>query len=293
MGRESAHWILELSEAECGAVEAQLEERGSSVRRRWRPARTSSCATRTASGSTCASTGSPARRLEVRVALTNDTWAIRAPLERALTPLEPLLGGRPLRDEDGTEVATFGADGWSLALEDDYARLRDAFIARVGDFNAPMSTDHVYMYVHQTRWNRDNDDELAWHREREIARIESLVGRGGRPRAGALTSADSHGWTVVSRRPLREMTVSMPPGRPVGCRRLSPMEVLEMAAARMRTTGCGIAAALLLTAMLLAAPGVARAGTASGRGRSSTVPTRSARPLRPCGSSDPAVSSRS
>src|SRR5205085_1968822 len=111
------------------------------------------------------------RCLEVRIALTNDTWAIRAPLERALLALMPVLGERPLHDEEGAQVATFGAERWSLALEDDYARLRDAFIARVGDFNAPISADHVYLYVHQTRWNRDNDDELAWHREREIARI--------------------------------------------------------------------------------------------------------------------------
>ena len=97
----------------------------------------------------------------MRIALTNDTWAIRAPLERVLIAARAGLGGRPLCDEDGDEVAIVGADGWSLALEDDYGRRRDAFVARVGDFNAPISADHVYMYVHQTRWNRDNDDELA------------------------------------------------------------------------------------------------------------------------------------
>ena len=52
-------------------------------------------------------------------------------------------------------------------------RRRDEFIARVGDYNAPLSADHVYMYLHQTRWNEDNDTELAWHREREIARMEA------------------------------------------------------------------------------------------------------------------------
>jgi hypothetical protein len=30
------------------------------------------------------------------------------------------------------------------------------------------------MYVHQTRWNRDNDDELTWHYEREINKIEQM-----------------------------------------------------------------------------------------------------------------------
>ena len=172
MGRESAHWMLELSAEEGTAAEALFEElgleRGPAVAARrdfvardpyryWIDLRVHRGLT---------------PRLEVRIALTNDTWAIRAPLERALMALEPALGGRPLHDEDGTKIATFGADGWSLALEDDYARMRDAFIARVGDFNAPISADHVYMYVHQTRWNRDNDDELAWHREREIARLE-------------------------------------------------------------------------------------------------------------------------
>ena len=111
-------------------------------------------------------------RFEIRIALTNDTWALRAPLERALTPMPPQLAGRPLLDAGGAEIAIAGADGWSLALEDDYGRRRDAFIARVGDFTAPISADHVYLYIHQTRWNQDNDDELAWHREREIARLQ-------------------------------------------------------------------------------------------------------------------------
>lgn len=172
MGRESAHWLLRLSDAERDAVVAAFDALGlerardaaarvdfvlRDPHRYWIDLRVH---------------GGRPPHLEVRIALTNDTWAIRAPLERVLTPLAPLLGERPLRDEDGQEVATFGADGWSLALEDDYGRRRDAFIARVGDFNAPLSADHVYMYVHQTRWNRDNDEELAWHREREIARLE-------------------------------------------------------------------------------------------------------------------------
>jgi len=111
-------------------------------------------------------------RLQILIALTNDTWSLRGPLERALMPLAAELDGRALRDDAGTEVAIVGTDGWLLAFEDDYGRRRDAFVARVGDFTAPISADHVYLYVHQTRWNRDNDDELAWHREREIARLE-------------------------------------------------------------------------------------------------------------------------
>jgi len=30
------------------------------------------------------------------------------------------------------------------------------------------------MYIHQARWNRDNDAELAWHYEREINLIEQM-----------------------------------------------------------------------------------------------------------------------
>jgi hypothetical protein len=116
-------------------------------------------------------------RLEIRIALTNDTWVIRAPLERALAPL--LDGVALCVGESGSslpreQIAVVGADGWSLALEDDYGRRRDEFVARVGDYNAPLSADHVYMYLHQTRWNEDNDDELAWHREREIAKMEEM-----------------------------------------------------------------------------------------------------------------------
>jgi hypothetical protein len=110
--------------------------------------------------------------LEIRIALTNDTWVIRAPLEHALTPLPAGVAGQPLRAAGGEVVAIAGAEGWSLALEADYGRRREAFVARVGDYTAPLSADHVYMYLHQTRWNQDNDDELAWHREREIARLE-------------------------------------------------------------------------------------------------------------------------
>jgi hypothetical protein len=91
---------------------------------------------------------------------------------RVLAPLVPELAGQPVRDADGNEIAIAGDEGWSLALEDDYGRRRDYFVSRVGDYTAPLSADHVYMYLHQTRWNEDNDAELAWHREREISRIE-------------------------------------------------------------------------------------------------------------------------
>jgi hypothetical protein len=116
----------------------------------------------------------PAPWLEIRIALTNDQWSIRAPLERVLPALASCAAGQPLRDEDANEIAALDQDGWSLALEQHYGELRDAFVARVGDFTAPLSADHVYLYIHQTRWNRDNDDELAWQREREIAKIEEM-----------------------------------------------------------------------------------------------------------------------
>ncbi len=125
------------------------------------------------------------RRLEIRIALTNDTWSIRAPLERVLTPLPDGLEGVAVRDDEGREVAIAGADGWTLALEDDFGRRRDEFVARIGDFNAPISADHVYMYLHQTRWNIDNDNELAWHREREIAAMEEMWSpEGDEPESG-------------------------------------------------------------------------------------------------------------
>ena len=185
MGRESAHWILALSDEGEGRAVAALFDALDVERAPDDPARRDFVLARPYRYWIDLRIHEQPLRLEVRIALTNDTWAIRAPLERVLVALEPTLGGRPLCDEDGREVATFGADGWSLALEDDYAKLRDAFIARVGDFNAPISADHVYMYVHQTRWNRDNDDELAWHREREIAKIEEMWEQGDAPEPDA------------------------------------------------------------------------------------------------------------
>jgi hypothetical protein len=114
----------------------------------------------------------PPPALEIRVALTNDPWSLRSPLERALTPLPPGLHGTPLRDGDGNELSIAGQERWLVAFEDDYGRRRDEFVARVGDFTAPLAAEHVYLYLHQTRWRQDNDDELAWHREREIARLQ-------------------------------------------------------------------------------------------------------------------------
>ncbi|HEX4364544.1 MAG TPA: hypothetical protein VHZ75_08350 [Solirubrobacteraceae bacterium] len=112
--------------------------------------------------------------LEIRIALTNDEWSIRAPLETALGGLPAGAAQSRLRDEDGVELGAPAQDGWSRALEDDYGRRRAEFVKRVGDINAPISADHVYMYIHQTGMRRDDDAELAWHREREIARIEQM-----------------------------------------------------------------------------------------------------------------------
>jgi hypothetical protein len=119
--------------------------------------------------------------LEIRIALTNDQWSIRAPLGPVLIALGSCAATPSLRDEDGNAIAAIDQDGWSLALEQHYGELREAFVARVGDVTAPLSADHVYLYIHQTRWNRDNDDELAWHREREIAKIEEMWDPGAEP----------------------------------------------------------------------------------------------------------------
>ncbi len=117
---------------------------------------------------------SPEVLLEVRIALTNDEWSIRAPVEDALTALPQSAAQGLLRAEDGTELGAPTDDGWSLRLEEDFGRRRADFVERVGDVNAPISADHVYMYIHQTGMRRDDDAELAWHREREISRIEEM-----------------------------------------------------------------------------------------------------------------------
>jgi len=181
MGRESASYHLALTPASAEALVQSLDAAGVERRAgRLSPARTPRywIDLRIRCGAQ--------PELEIRIALTNDTWSIRAPLERALTPLPPGIEGTPVHagppgagavgtshGAQGADViAIAGEEGWWLALEDDYGRRRDEFVARVGDYCAPLSADHVYMYLHQTRWNQDNDDELAWHREREIARLE-------------------------------------------------------------------------------------------------------------------------
>lgn len=116
----------------------------------------------------------PEPLLEIRIALTNDEWSIRAPLERAFTALPPGVAQRTLRDEDGGEIGAPAQAGWSLRLEQDPGRRRAEFVARVGDVNAPICADHVYMYIHQTGWRRDDDLELQWQREREISRMEQM-----------------------------------------------------------------------------------------------------------------------
>ena len=112
--------------------------------------------------------------LELRIALTNDEWSIRVPLEAAFAALPDDVAQRPLRDEDGNELGQPAEPGWSRRLEDDYGRRRAAFIERVGEFTAPLSADHVYMYIHQTRWNRDSERWLEWEREREISKMEKM-----------------------------------------------------------------------------------------------------------------------
>lgn len=112
--------------------------------------------------------------LEVRIALTNDEWAIRAPLEDVLTALPSAAAHSQLRDEDGTDLGTPAEDGWSRRLEANFGRRRAEFVKRVGDINAPISADHVYMYLHQAGMRRDDDAELEWQREREINKIEQM-----------------------------------------------------------------------------------------------------------------------
>jgi hypothetical protein len=116
----------------------------------------------------------PQSLLEIRIALTNDEWSIRAPLEAAFTALPAGAAQRPLRDEDGGEIGAPADAGWSLRLEEDFGRRRAEFVGRVGDINAPISADHVYMYIHQTGMRRDDDLELEWQRQREISKIEKM-----------------------------------------------------------------------------------------------------------------------
>ncbi len=116
----------------------------------------------------------PEPLLEIRIALTNDEWSIRAPLEAVFAALPAGAARRSLRDEDGADVGAPAEHGWSLRLEEDYGRRRADFVGRVGEINAPISADHVYMYIHQTGMRRDDDAELEWQREREISKIEEM-----------------------------------------------------------------------------------------------------------------------
>ncbi|MDP2712635.1 MAG: hypothetical protein Q8O56_15580 [Solirubrobacteraceae bacterium] len=116
----------------------------------------------------------PRPLLEIRIALTNDEWSIRAPLEAAFTALPAAGAACPLRNEDDEELGAPARAGWSLRLEEDYGRRRAEFVRRIGDVTAPISADHVYLYIHQTRTRRDDEAELAWQREREISRIEEM-----------------------------------------------------------------------------------------------------------------------
>lgn len=116
----------------------------------------------------------PEPLLEIRIALTNDEWSIRAPLEAAFSTLPAEAARHPLRDEDGAELGTTADEDWSRRLEENYEIRRADFVTRVGDFTAPLSADHVYMYIHQTGMRRDDDAELEWRREREISRMQQM-----------------------------------------------------------------------------------------------------------------------
>jgi hypothetical protein len=117
----------------------------------------------------------PKSSLEVRIALTNDEWSVRGPLETAFAALPAGVAEGVLCGEDGAELgAPAAAEGWSRRLEDDYRARRARFVERVGDSTAPISADHVYLYVHQAGWHRDTDRARQWRREAEISRIEEM-----------------------------------------------------------------------------------------------------------------------
>ena len=117
----------------------------------------------------------PELLLEVRIALTNDEWSIRGPLEAALASLPPAAAREQLRDEDGHGLGTPAEAGWSLRLEEDYGRRRAEFVKRIGDYTAPISADHVYMWIHQTRTRRFDERDLEWRRDAEISRMERMM----------------------------------------------------------------------------------------------------------------------
>ena len=116
----------------------------------------------------------PRLLLELRIALTNDEWSIRRPLEEVLAALPPGVADGTLVDEDGNEIGAPADAAWSLRLEEDYGRRRAEFVSQVGDYTAALSADHVYLWIHQTRMKRDDEAELEWQRECEINRIEQM-----------------------------------------------------------------------------------------------------------------------
>ena len=157
MGREAASLIvLALSEPDAAAVAQRLHarrRRGAGARRRGArrlpPARPVPLLDRPAGPSRAEP------RFEIRIALTNDTWALRAPLERALTPIAAGARRPPaLRRRRAARSRSRRRRLVAARSRTTTARRRDAFIARVGDFTAPLSADHVYLYIHQTRWNQ-------------------------------------------------------------------------------------------------------------------------------------------
>jgi hypothetical protein len=114
--------------------------------------------------------------LELRIALTNDEWSIRVPIEDVLAALPPAAARVRLRDEDGGEIGAPAEPGWSLRLEEDFGRRRAEFVKRVGgDVTAPISADHVYMWIHQTRTKRFDERDLEWRRDVEISRMERMM----------------------------------------------------------------------------------------------------------------------
>jgi hypothetical protein len=116
----------------------------------------------------------PGLRVEIRIALTNDTWAIREPLQRALTPLPEQADGEPLLDEAGDVVAITGEERWWYDLEEDYGHRRDDFVAAVGDFFAPIAADQVYTFLHHARKRRNMQQDAAEKREMEVELLHQL-----------------------------------------------------------------------------------------------------------------------
>jgi len=112
--------------------------------------------------------------LEIRIALTNDAWSIRAPLQRALTPLPEALEAQPLRDDEQDEIAVAGEERWCYALEADFDRRRAAFVARFGDFTAAIGAEHVYTFIHQSRKRRDLSDAEQERRQLELEMLENM-----------------------------------------------------------------------------------------------------------------------